>query len=424
MFFGEQGEWLFKNGLSDGHYCSYEFNKRNVSVEVTIKNGIKEGIENRYFGFSNQKYATVNWKGGKKNGEEIYYNGHGTLNHLLTFRNDTLDGLCIINWSDGQKNYRGFYKNNYRDSIWTYYENWNGSLDSSDFKIAKQFRYRDGKRYLIGAWNKRGIQTVTHGNGFVEDSGYYSIKTDYLNGEKNGKEIAIRTDGILESEKFYENDLLIKEIDYDSVNKVSAISKWIYPYPPNVDTGKAWVDTYITKIYYNEIRFDNVPVRSGYWIAYFPNNVKIYEGNYASGKQTGIWNWYFPNGKQKVFADFNKNVWKHFNSTDELISEQPKEFFTLLTDGSWYLNGSLDSSTVTLTRKSRIDQWLEAEFHPIGEVDFYCWECLEREDYFDLSVDTLKISNTVDIVDKTIESIYWYKITSANTEELTMKRID
>ena len=67
--------------------------------------------------------------------------------------------------------------------------------DTTDSTISEQYRYKNGKLFLISAWDKQGKQNVINGNGILIDN-HYSLKiTTYLNGMKDGRQIVMKNDG-------------------------------------------------------------------------------------------------------------------------------------------------------------------------------------------------------------------------------------
>jgi len=427
MYQGDR-EWLFKDNLPDGHYCSYFFKKKgDICVEVTFKNRKKEGIENRYFSKSKKKYAIVNWKNGMKNGLETHYNGNGTISHFLTFKDNILDGAFEINWSEGQPNYKGFYKNGYRDSIWTYYETGRSS-DTSDYWLLKQIQYKNGRPYLISAWDKQGLQTVTNGNGTFDGA-------NYQNGLKNGeqKNVDIKIDRgneqiylYVASEQIYKDGLLIRETEYFDDETVASISEWNYPSPVKIDTTKRNIDTYIYDIFYNAISYKYIPVRNGHWLACYPNRTKIFEGNYINGKRIGIWQWNYENGKQRIVADFSKNIWQHYDTIENIVSNLNNEFLTSLTDGCWFLNQKLDARSVTFTKRNTKMITPRFVFHYDGQLEINSFlECGKDIDKslnsYNLLADTLEIIVPEEKTRKT--NIYKFKIISVTDEKIKMQRI-
>jgi antitoxin component YwqK of YwqJK toxin-antitoxin module len=419
------GEWFFKDNLPDGHYCSYYDKEKYIAVEVTFKNGKKDGIENQYFSYSDDKYATITWKNGKKNGAEIHYNGDGSIDYLLLFMDNELNGPFEVNWHDCVTDYKGFYKNGYRDSIWTYYDTGNKYQDTTDYWIDAQYLYKDGRPFLISKWDKHGLKTIVDGKGIDINKQYsYIITTNYENGMKNGEEILSNLDGTFIKNSIYKDNLLSKEIIYYDSNKVSSISEWCYNIIPKVDTIRSSIDTYITDIYYNEIEYNYTPVKNGHWVYYYSNGNKIYEGNYLNGKRIGVWYWGFPNGKPKVIGDYSNNNWQHFDTTGKIISQLKMEYLTLLTENAWELTKPLEESVIILNsfRSPPINMFLN--FQPDGQVNFYSpvwWESFPIKNKFSLSVDTLTIYTKN--YENDTQQIYKFLITNATLDNITLNRI-
>lgn len=419
----EKGEWYFRETMPDGHYITYSDNDTTfITKDVFIKNGKKDGLESRYAFRSKQKYAEINWLNGIKNGEEIHYNGNRTISSLLTYNNGELNGLCIVNWSEGAKRYKGYYKNGFRDSIWTYYDHEKSRIDSANYWLSKEFKYQNGKEVLISAWDKEGNQIISNGNGVIKDSDYYTTSTEFINGLKNGKQETLKNCGTLDNEKYYKDGLLIKEILYYDNNKVASISEWSYPYPPQIVTSKAWTDD----IFYNKVEYEYQAVRNGHWIAYYQNGVKIYEGDYVDGKRTGVWIWNYKNGNNRINANYNKNSFKHFDTKGEPFSKMSNEYLTILNDGYWFLNQRLDTTTVVLSRKNNQTVMQRLVFHFDGQLKInsylVCGQDIgESLNTYFLLADNLTIQLT-DGVNKKLMN-YKYKIVSANDNEIRLKRL-
>ncbi|WP_460562338.1 toxin-antitoxin system YwqK family antitoxin [Ferruginibacter profundus] len=424
-----QGEWLFKDSLPDGHYCSYDATKKFISVEVSFRHGKKDGIENRYYIHDKDKYATIEWKNGLKNGTEKYFNTNGTIQYKLTFKNGILNGYCEVNWSEGEKNYNGYYKMGYRDSIWTYYDNSNKSNDTSDYWVARQYKYVNGKKYLLSAWNKKGTQVLFNGTGSLESTDYDSFTNvnNYKNGLRNGNWIETNPDGTLYNEKTYKDNLLVKEIEYYDSNKVASISEWEYTDPEKIDTIKSWIDTYITNIFYSEIVFKNTPVQNGHWLSYYENGMKIYEGDYHHGKRVGTWIWYYRNGRQRIIADYARNTWQHFDTAGSLKSNYANEYLTLLTDEFWFLNQRLDASTIILTKRNTKTVTPRFVFHFDGQLEINsfleCGKDIEQsQNLYSLIADTLIIVPLKETKNQSNPLVF--RIISVTDDKILMEKID
>lgn len=418
--------WIFKDHLPDGHYCSYDGERKGyISVEFTLVNGKKEGVENRYFSFSKEKYATVEWHNGMKNGVETHYNGNNTIWYTLNFKDNVLNGYFEINWSEGEKHYQGFYKNGYADSIWTYYENSKFGDSSGDW-MSKQIRYINGRSFLISAWNKQGHQAIANGKGILIDSSYYNTTTVYLNGMKNGKQVLTTLDGMLIREETYKDDMLINEVLYYDSNRFARISEWSYSLSPIIDTQKRWIDTYITDIFYNEISFNYSATPNGYWVAYYPNGVKTYEGHYDKGMRVGIWGWNYENGMPRITADYSTGTWQHFDSTGKLVSNFAGEYITLLTDDNWFLNQKFEDQVIILSKRNKKMVTPRLVFSPDGMLEnndyLECGKDIGRRiDKYTLHADMLTIITTGN--KEASSKVYKYRVISATDKHIKLKRL-
>lgn len=357
---------------------------------------------------------------------KIEYNGNGTISHSLTFKNNTLNGYCVVNWSEGESRYDGFYKNDYRDSIWRYYDGNNEIIDKPKYRLARECKYEKGIEILISAWDKHGVQTVKNGNGFIVEEGDYYKVTEYSNGLENGKEETKRKDGTLIKEKYYKDGLVVKELNYFDSNKVSAISEWVYPFPPKIDTNRAWIDTWITNIFYNSIEFEYLAFKNGYWVAHYDNGVKIFEGNYLDGKRIGIWEWKYKNGNTRIIGDYNKGTFEHSDSTGKVISKLKREYLSLLNDDNWFLNQKLDTSTVKLSKENSQTVTPRFIFYYDGKLEINsfleCGKDIEwSTNFYELVGDKLTIILPTNKNNAVIT--YRFKIVSANDNEIRLERL-
>ncbi len=411
--------WLFKDNLADGHYCSYsiEDSKKQIKISVTFKNHKKTGIENRYsiYGDKN-KYASINWLDGKKNGIEVHYGQNNAIQELFTFKDNVLNGHYFEGYYNGFKTVEGYFKNGFRDSIWTYYKY--KKMDSTTRWKNKEYQYKNGIPFLISILTKNGLQTVKEGNGTEIDSSYRFITTEYRNGKKNGVQ-QTKVNGNLEDEKIYQNELLIKQIFYSDSNKLHSIVQWSYPNLPKIDTIKSNIGNWVSDFKYNEIKITNTKLANGNWVTYYSNGKINYEGNYIDGIRVGLWNWNYKNGKPRIKANYTENDWQHFDSTGKVISNYKNEYLSALTDFWWFLNNDLDRAEVVLSKENK------KTITP--KLVFYSDNTLEINSYLECGKDldqTLNsyylLANELEINTKTKK--YYFEITSANENEIILKR--
>lgn len=416
----ENREWVFRDNLADGYYKLYQCSDSSKLLsDFYIVNGKKQGLENKYF-CNDKPFASVNWDKNKKNGVAHIYNVNGTLAQLMTFKNDTLDGKYESNWTEGEKNYTGWFKNGVKDSIWVYFDYKFNSHDSNNVMVSKELYYKNGVRHLMNMWDKNGKQLIQNGNGEIIDSSYYYEVNRYRNGLKNGLWELQYKNGDKIKEEYYENDKLIKGIYYYENNIIGSISEWCYPFEPSYDTFKTTLVT-SPKIIEDEFQIRYKPVKDGHWTCNYPDGTIAMDGNYACGNKIGIWNWYYQNGKPQLQVNYATDTWEHFNKKGKLISEEKYEYLTLFTDQDWYLNQPLDTSEIILT-----DTWQPGNsntlyFRPSGILNFYCWECEPNIQTFSLLLDVLTIY--LKYPDSTNLATYKYRITAADNQKIVLQRI-
>ena len=352
-----------------------------------------------------------------KDGVVIEYCYNGKVQTLFTFRNYELNGPCIVNSSEGERNYTGYFKNGVKDSIWTYYRH----VDDNDSLPWYMCRYVSGKEYLISAWDKYGTQTVFDGHGKWRNGWKNNTVTSYFKGLKNDKEILYNKDVGIDAIKYYKDDILITDTIF-SKNKIYSISQWTYSKIPTVDTLRSNMEN-TNEVFYKEINYDYKILPNGHWIKYFEDDKIIYEGNYKDGKRLGFWKWSYQNGKPRIIADYSKDIWSHYDSFGKITSHFKNEYFSLLTGGSWNLSNSFENSKVVL-KKMHDDYEMVLYFGFNDKFSIQInFESPIVVNSYNLSADTLilKIVNT-DIVYK--EGNFRYHIESASDNEIILKRIN
>ena len=388
---------IFKDNLPDGHYISYRNNDTlNRGGEVYFKNKKKDGLESRYFSDGVTKYLEINWKEDRRNGITTGYGGNcgiKCISYQVSFRNDTLSGPYFVNNPCCAKSYSGYFKNGFRDSLWTYYESDNELIDSSNYWPSKVYRYTDGLPLLITAWNKKGVQTVKNGEGKIIDSSSSLTETNYINGLKNGIQIETKPNGTVENWRFYKNGELVIEkkfvdLNFDTSTYVEvkhfnfrypahtylySISEWQFPDGTLRDTFPYWIDTYITDLYYNKVTIRNEEIPNGYWAEFYPNGIKSFDGNYTNGKRTGKWEWNYMNGNVRLRVNYTNNEYHHYDSLGNFYSNLPKEYISLLVGNPWYgdLIGKKESQKMVFYLNSKHFKEYSISFYYDGRIELW-----------------------------------------------------
>lgn len=420
------GDWLFKEGIKDGYYISLnESNQKYKTNEIKILNGKKHGIESRYFFKDAEKYAEIEWENGEIHGKETYFNGNGTINYVLTYRNDNLNGYCEYNWTEGEKNYNGFFKDNLPDSLWTYwtydYDEETNTEDETGYK-SKIYQFSKGRKYLLSAWDKNGKQIITNGNGLLKENGYYRTITEYRNRLKNGKQQFFRDD-LLEKENFFVDDLLITQVIY-SKGKIKSKSSWQYSKNPQIDTVNYYDEDF--EVHCKQIIYKFDRWRNENWEEYYDNGQLFFSGNYLNDKRIGNWQWYYKNGKTRIKANFDDNIWEHYDTAENEISNLANEYLTLLTEKSWFLNTGLNEESITFTQENEKVVTPRFIFHYDDTLNINSFlECGKDIEFslnkYSIMGDELNIF----ILGKEDEIVttYRFKIISGNDDEIILKNI-
>ncbi len=422
----KDGEWIFyyRNGMLKEHStylddsltgkCSFWFDNGNLSSECDYKDNKEEGEKTTYY-FNGLVRSIAQYKGGKKNGVAKGYKATGLLSYIATYKDDMQDGPETFYQPNGkiqsESNYAadkadGPYKKYDEDGVLimqgTYSQDkadgpWKEWYSSS--KLKNEYTYQNG--------NLEGVYTEYFENGRIKS------QTTYTKGKQEGKEQFYDEDGKLYCETESENNRL-RELKYfdKAGNEISntttrhgagtltffdvygnKTSEGYY----NKDGQENGVTTsyfndgkisstanYIngelngdkTVYYHNGVINDKLNYKNGkgdgYYIDWYENNKKSYEGwmvdgdkqgpfydyntlgdltsviYYKDGDEDGYAEYYYPNGK-KDYEELNEVGWlKHitqFDSTGKIMEDVdlPKgsvDFEFKYSNGKPYINAS------------------------------------------------------------------------------------
>lgn len=109
--------------------------ERYLVATINYKNGKRNGKE-IYYWKNGQKCMEKDWVNGKEDGvwREYFENGNDRLKARMI--NGKRNGLFAVYYPNGRYFLKGYYKDNYREKHWTYYER--------DGKIRKELDYVHG----------------------------------------------------------------------------------------------------------------------------------------------------------------------------------------------------------------------------------------------------------------------------------------
>lgn len=121
------GDWIFRDDLPDGHYISsFTNDSNNIAKEIIVSDNMKKRV---YYDYD--------------------YEDPKVIYHMFTFKYKELDGPFIVNCIGGARNYRGYFKNGFPDSVWTYCSTHKSKCwkDTSNYWKQKEILYKNGNRY-------------------------------------------------------------------------------------------------------------------------------------------------------------------------------------------------------------------------------------------------------------------------------------
>lgn len=135
---------------------------RFVEYDVVSKNGVviergilkdrqRHGLITR-FDFSGNILTQSYYEDGYHNGVSIIYNMNGTVQSLISFDQDTLNGFYFLFSEDGKPAQAGYYKNNEKHGEWIRFWNPSGK------EAIKEHGIRDIANFRNDTLN--GIQTI------------------------------------------------------------------------------------------------------------------------------------------------------------------------------------------------------------------------------------------------------------------------
>jgi len=382
-------EGMIKDDQEEGvwnHY--YESGKQ--SVVANFKNGILVGSWKKYSedGLLMEE-CTYNEKG-KLVGEHKVYDSDGKIHYILDYKDDKLKNVRFFDKSgkliaenkekggvlklksfypDGiHVMSEGTYKNGLRDGVWKYYElngfvtseenykagNKDGSFRSfySNGKLESEYSYKKG---MLDGFYKR-----YHKNGKTSTEGYYvdgykegywynyfpngklSEVYYYINGEEQGIYEDYSVVGHRRLTTFVKDGVFTEEAIYDTLGKAytTCTLRWgtgdfIQKHLNGKPYVKAKMNGGLLQGQYQKF-YPNGQLREKYSFVdglrhgpiegFTEEGKKDFSGAYFLGKKTGIWKYYFPDGKTlsavgKYVNGNRDSLWVWYNEDGTKSSE-------------------------------------------------------------------------------------------------------
>ncbi len=291
----------------------------------TDAQGLKQGLWEGYYETDTLKYRG-HFENGKPVGKLFRYHENGSIQAEMIYRKDNSAFAKIYDEDTGNLIAEGKYKNQERDSVWTFFAA-DGSLLSRD-------NYRNGK--------KNGSSTIYYASGSVSE------KMNFENGVKNGK-----------WQQFFEDGN--PKLDATVVNGAAYDGHYeaYYPDGTKMTSGKyvdglkesSWYhfhkDGSIEVIYvYRGGKMEEEHRYNGVFTEYFPNDIKRSEYTYKDGKKNGPFKEYFEKGN-----------WVTESETDQYGNEYPVQRLkgTQVKREGQYKDGALDGEVITYTQEGKVE---------------------------------------------------------------------
>lgn len=223
VFYSEDGNVIQKTTYKGTYKKTINYKNGKITEETSLMDGKLDGKQNIYF-TNGQLKATTTYKDGEKEGEKTVYDENGSLIETTMYKEGKLEGPYTIFYKNGTIKEAGFFKNDYSDGEkkW-YYEN---------EKISGIGHYIKGER--VGkfiSYKKNGIiRSATE----YDDSPYVLGEWKYYeDGQLKSEELYHRK-GIVDWKYYYPNGqlkILEQHKDGFSTNQVGT---WIYYRPDGI----------------------------------------------------------------------------------------------------------------------------------------------------------------------------------------------
>ena len=313
-----------------------------------------------------------------------FFNQQYIFDQNKKYIKDSKSGHWVSYYENGNKEWEGNYKNNQKDSVFTYWY--------PTGQILKKTYYSKGYDSVLVGWNKKGEQSVVNGNGelmeFYNDgspkgkliynkgkvhgkivkwyengnvwytsefkrgikngihkvyyvNGQIKDSTQFVNGKEHGKFYSFKLDGTKESEGFFKMGQEDSTWTWFNKNFVRIEGtfknglrngRWLFNYP---GTNKK-----------EHIAFFKNGLKEGKWKYFYKSGGKLRIANFKNDKRNGKWSVYFENGKLdhegKFKNDKEHGIWTSWHEKNERINEKGS-FNMGIMDGKWegfYDNGN------------------------------------------------------------------------------------
>lgn len=314
-FYNDKGnktsEGNMKDGLPVGVWRSYYDNGQLKSIGER-KGTFADGTWD-FFSIKGIKKETINYSAGKKNGLRVLYDSLANKIREENYINDTLVGPFKTYFSNGQlKEVGEFVAGKKSGEVIEYGE---------DGRVVSRKEFDEGylkdevkiNRYDANG-HKTGLWVSTYPDGTIKN------ETKYIHGKPDGYSKSYNKSGsLIESVKYQygnvdtnSNENLVidlKKVDYDTVQIEgvfrNGLKNGLFKVFKNKEVVGAFEFLKDTLLGYGKL--DEIGLKKGEWVYYYPNKKIKYSAAYDSTGKTGKWVYYYSNGKKQQVGKFSKN---------------------------------------------------------------------------------------------------------------------
>lgn len=289
------------NGKEDGEW-TYWYPNGKVQASTNYIKGTPHGQWIIYYE-SGAKMSEGGYEYGNQNGPWMTYYPEGTLQDSGLYVMGREQGKWNYYLLNGQVRETGGYMRGRKQGEWrSFHENGqmagltqflddevisNSTWDENGSPLS-QMKMRNNRMMVMNAWNSKGEQTLTDGNGIYEE--YYTTgeimgRTAFKNGLKSGKYHGFHLDGSKEQEGEFINEVY----HFQTVWKPDGTAVF--------ENGNGRYERFYNMGLVTEEEGDVVNgLREGEWYYYDPRGILLSTVTWTNGKQTGPYQFNYPDG--------------------------------------------------------------------------------------------------------------------------------
>ena len=248
--------------------------------KIFAEDTVQDGIVKTYFEGGKSLMFKGRVKDGMRQGPWIYYRTDGTVNSIVNYADDEINGPTISYDGDEIKVSETYFVNGVKEG------------EHREF-------YNDGSVALLGYFKEgKRDSTWTEFIGFKKRSFKKRYKNDQLHGE---------------SVFYFEQEY--------AFDKVQAVENYQY----GVKDGE-WKFYFLNKQLEKQFFFKN-GLLDGPYVEYYRNGKKKEEGNFSFDLRSGKWLTFWEEGGLESIGDYRRDqrtgIWKFFSKSGTLRSEGP-----------------------------------------------------------------------------------------------------